>query len=185
MKGNVLSGIIDQIFAVFRERGGRDYGERVSVLEHSLQTAYAAEQDGASPSLIAAAVLHDYGHLIHDLPEDIADHGIDGMHERLGADFLAAYFVPAVVEPVRLHVAAKRYLCAIDPAYLTGLSPTSAQSLALQGGQFDAEEIAAFESSPHFADAVRLRRYDDLGKQPGMHTPDLEHYRAALEATLK
>lgn len=185
MEGIVLSTIIEQIFAVFRERGGRDYGERVSVLEHSLQTAYAAEQDGASPTLIAAAVLHDYGHLIHDLPEDIADQGIDGMHERLGASFLAAYFVPAVVEPVRLHVAAKRYLCAVDPAYLAGLSPASAQSLALQGGPFNAEEMAAFESSPHFADAVRLRHYDDLGKEPGIRTPDLEHYRAALEGALK
>jgi len=179
------NSIIDQIFAVFRERGGRDYGECVSVLEHSLQTAYAAEQDGASPTLIAAAVLHDYGHLIHELPEDIADQGIDGLHEQLGADFLAANFVPAVVEPVRLHVAAKRYLCAVDPAYLTDLSPASARSLALQGGPFDAAEIAAFESSPHFADAVRLRRYDDLGKEPSMCTPDLEHYRAALEVALK
>jgi phosphonate degradation associated HDIG domain protein len=185
MEGKVLSSIIDQIFAVFRERGGRDYGERISVLEHSLQAARAAEQDDASPTLVAAALLHDYGHLIHDLPEDIADQGIDAMHEQLGADFLAAYFVPEVVEPVRLHVAAKRYLCAVDTAYLAGLSPASARSLALQGGPFDAAEITAFESSPHVADAVRLRRYDDLGKQPGMRTPDLEHYRAALEVALK
>src|SRR5262245_56326806 len=96
--------IIDQIFAMFRQFGDRDYGERVSVLEHTLQTAYAAEQDKAHPRLIAAAVLHDYGHLIHDLPEDCADQGIDSLHEELGAAFLTKYFVPTVTEPVRLHV---------------------------------------------------------------------------------
>jgi phosphonate degradation associated HDIG domain protein len=177
--------IIDQIFATFRERGGRDYGESVSVLEHSLQAAYAAERDGASPTLIAAAVLHDYGHLIHDLPEDCADQGIDSRHEELGAAFLSDHFGPAVAEPVRLHVAAKRYLCAVDPAYRAGLSPASTQSLLLQGGPFDAREIAAFEATPHFADAVRLRRYDDIGKEPGAWTPELEHYRGVLEMALR
>ncbi len=177
--------IIDQIFATFRANGGRDYGENVSVLDHSLQAAYAAEQDGASPTLVAAAVLHDYGHLIHDLPENIADQGIDSLHEQLGAAFLAAYFGPPVVEPVRLHVAAKRYLCAVDPSYLAELSPASAQSRALHGGPFDVVEIVAFEAAPHFFDAVRLRRYDDIAKEPGAWTPDLEHYRGALTASLQ
>ncbi len=177
--------IIDQIFAMFRQFGERDYGERVSVLEHTLQTAYAAEQDNASPTLVAAVVLHDYGHLIHALPEDCADQGIDSLHEELGAAFLAKYFAPAVTEPVRLHVAAKRYLCALDSTYLANLSPASAQSLVLQGGPFTRVELAAFESSPHFADAVRLRYYDDTGKSPGAWTPDLEHYRGVLALALR
>ncbi|HJZ49207.1 MAG TPA: hypothetical protein VKE41_18645 [Roseiflexaceae bacterium] len=176
--------VIDRIFATFIAYGDRDYGENVSVLAHSLQAAYAAEQDGAAPTLIAAAVLHDYGHLIHGLPEDCADQGIDSLHEQLGAAFLVRYFVPAVTEPVRLHVAAKRYLCAVDATYLAALSPASAQSLLLQGGPFSAEEVAAFEASPHFMDAVRLRRYDDIGKDPEAWTPDLEHYREVLESTL-
>jgi [1-hydroxy-2-(trimethylamino)ethyl]phosphonate dioxygenase len=154
------------------------------VLDHSLQAAYAAEQDGAPATLVAAAVLHDYGHLIHDLPEDIASQGIDSLHEQIGAAFLAAYFGPVVVGTIRLHVAAKRYLCAIDPGYLAELSPASAQSLTLQGGPFDAAEIAAFEAAPHFFDAVRLRRYDDIAKEPGAWTPDREHYRGALVAAL-
>ena len=177
--------IIDQIFAMFRQFGGRDYGERVSVLEHTLQTAYAAEQDHAHPTLVAAAVLHGYGHLIHDLPEDCADQGVDSLQEELGAAFLTKYFVSAVTEPVRLHVAAKRYLCAVDSTYLANLSPASSQSLALQGGPFTPAELVAFESSPYFADAVWLRRYDDIGKTPGAWTPDLEHYRGVLELALR
>lgn len=178
--------VISHIFATFRERGNAMYsGEPVSMTEHMLQTAYAAEQDQASPMLVAAAVLHDYGHLLHNLPEDCADQGIDDQHEALGAVALAAYFLPAVTEPVRLHVAAKRYLCAVDPSYYQTLSPASVQSLALQGGPFTLEEVQAFEMLPYWTDAVRLRRYDELAKLPGAPTPDLEHYRGYLEAGLK
>jgi predicted HD phosphohydrolase len=153
--------------------------------EHMLQTAFFAEQNGAKPTLIAAAVLHDYGHLIHGLDEDIADHGVDGQHEEIGAEHLAQFFVPAVTEPARLHVAAKRYLCAVDPAYYASLSEASVQSLALQGGPFTPEEALAFERHPFFQDAIELRRYDEMGKEPEMQTPGLEHYRPYLEASLK
>ena len=177
--------IVDQIFANFEAFGDRDYGEQVSVVEHSLQAAYLAELDDAGVTVIVAAVLHDYGHLIHELPEDCADQGIDAKHEERGAAFLSDYFIPEVVEPVRLHVAAKRYLCAVDQAYRAALSPASAQSLQLQGGPMDAAERAAFEASPHFSVAVQLRYYDDLAKTPGAWTPDLVHYRPYLEAALR
>ena len=177
--------IIDHIFKSFRRYGHFEYGERVNMREHMLQTATFAERDGASPTLIAAAVLHDYGHLVHGLPEDIADHGIDGEHEEVGARALEPYFVPAVTEPMRLHVAAKRYLCATDPDYFAALSPASVQSLAVQGGPFSEAEVVEFEQNPHFEAAVRLRRYDEMGKVPGMATPDLEHFRPFLEAGLR
>ena len=177
--------IIDQIFEAFRHLGHQSYGERVSMQEHMLQSAYFAEQAGAEPLLIAAALLHDYGHLIHDLPEDIADQGIDAIHEQVGADYLSQYFVPAVTEPGRLHVAAKRYLCAADRTYFATLTPASVQSLELQGGPFDAAEVATFEASPYFKEAVQLRRYDEMGKIPDFQTPDLEHFRPYLEAGLK
>jgi [1-hydroxy-2-(trimethylamino)ethyl]phosphonate dioxygenase len=176
--------IIDQIFATFRALGDQDYGEEVPVLEHSLQAAYLAELDNAGATVIAAAVLHDYGHLIHDLPEDSADRGIDAFHEEHGAAFLADYFIPEVVEPVRLHVAAKRYLCGVDLTYHAALSEASAQSLWLQGGPMGSAERAAFEASPHFAAAIQLRHYDDLAKTPGAWTPGLEHYRPYLEEAL-
>jgi phosphonate degradation associated HDIG domain protein len=177
--------IIDDIFGAFHERGHRTYGENVTELQHGLQAATFAEQQGASPTLIAAALLHDIGHLLHDLGEEIADQGIDAAHEALGAAFLGEHFVPAVVEPARLHVAAKRYLCTVDPAYFATLSPVSVQSLALQGGPMTPAEVAAFESNPFCADAVQLRRFDDLGKEPAMLTPDLEHFRPYLLAGLK
>jgi gamma-butyrobetaine dioxygenase len=178
--------IVDEIFARFRERGDGAYlGEPVSMTEHMLQAAHAAERDGASPTLIAAALLHDYGHLIHDLREDCAEQGIDSRHEDLGHEFLSKHFAEAVAEPVRLHVAAKRYLCAVDPSYFEALSPASILSLELQGGPFSPAEVEEFERSPYAQDAVRLRRYDDAGKEAGASTPDLEHYRLILESALK
>jgi phosphonate degradation associated HDIG domain protein len=181
-----VSAVVDEIFRVFRERGAAAYlGEPVSLAEHSLQAALAAERDAAPPTLVAAALLHDYGHLIHELPEDSAEHGLDTRHEEVGYAFLGRHFGPEVVEPIRMHVAAKRYLCAVEPAYLDALSPASVLSLELQGGPYDAAEVAEFEASPFADAAVRLRRYDDAGKEPGLETPGLEHYRAALEAALR
>ncbi len=181
-----MSALVDEIFRVLREYGAGQYlGEPVSMTEHMLQSAYAAERDGASPTLVAAALLHDYGHFIHDLPEDAAEHGIDTRHEEVAHAFLAEHFGPAVAEPIRMHVAAKRYLCAVEPSYLNELSPASVLSLELQGGPYGVDEVAAFEASPYAQDAVRLRRYDDAGKVAGMDTPGLEHYRPVLESVLK
>jgi [1-hydroxy-2-(trimethylamino)ethyl]phosphonate dioxygenase len=181
----VAESLIDDIFRVFREQGAGEYlGEPVSMTEHMLQAAYAAEQDGAPPRLVAAALLHDYGHFIHELPADSAQHGVDTQHEEVAHAFLSRYFGAAVAEPIRMHVAAKRYLCATDPSYLDQLSPASILSLELQGGPASAEEVAAFDASPYAEDAVRLRRWDDIGKIAGLPTPGLEHYRDVLESAL-
>ena len=178
-------GVIDAIFARFRSHGDAAYlGEPVTLTEHMLETALAAEADDAHPTLVAAALLHDYGHLIHDLPEDSAEHGIDTRHEDVGFEFLARHFPPAVVDPVRLHVAAKRYLCAVEPEYRGRLSEASLLSLELQGGPFDEQEVRRFEALPHWQDAVRLRRYDDAGKEPDRSLPDLERFRGVLESVL-
>lgn len=177
--------VIDRIFALFRERGNEMYfGEAVTETEHALQCAYLAEQSGAAPELVAAALLHDVGHLLHDLGEDIAQRGIDGRHEEGGAAWLANHFGPAVVDPVRLHVAAKRYLCAIEPDYHAGLSDASQQSLVLQGGPMSADEVEQFEEQPGFRAAVAVRRWDDAAKVPDWAVPGLEHYRACLEAVM-
>lgn len=179
--------IIDQIFGNFQKHGDQLYegGEQVTQQQHALQTAYAAEQDGASDTLIAAAVLHDYGHLVHDLPQEIVARGIDDKHEELVAALLEPYFVPAVTEPARLHVPAKRYLCAVEPSYFNKLSPVSVRSLERQGGPLTEAEVKVFEALPHSADAVRLRRYDEMGKDPDVVTPNLAYYRPYLEAGLK
>jgi phosphonate degradation associated HDIG domain protein len=178
--------IVDAIFRVFEEYGSEQYlGEQVSMTEHMLQSAWAARQDGAPPRLVAAALLHDYGHFIHEFPEDAAEHGIDTRHEEVAHAFLSRHFGPEIAEPIRMHVAAKRYLCATDPSYLGELSPASLHSLELQGGPYSIAEVAEFEASPYAEDAVRLRRYDDRGKVAGLETPDLEHYRPVLETALR
>ena len=177
--------IVDEIIQAFNEKGDMEYGERVNMRDHMLQSAVFAERDGASDLVVAAALLHDYGHFVHDLGEDIADHGIDGKHEEVGADYLEQYFPPEVIEPMRLHVAAKRYLCATDAEYFATVSPASLQSLALQGGPFSAEEVAEFEKNPHFKLAIQVRRYDEAGKEVEMETPTIEAYRPIIEKALK
>lgn len=178
--------IIEEILDLFAARGGEEYfGEPVSQLEHALQTALQAEREGATDALVVAALLHDLGHLIHQLPEDIADRGMDARHEMVGAAWLAAHFPPAVTEPVRLHVAAKRYLCAVDEDYRSRLSPASQHSLALQGGPFSREQAQTFIALPYAAEALRLRRWDELAKEVGASTPGLESYRTNLERVLK
>jgi gamma-butyrobetaine dioxygenase len=175
--------VVAIVFRLFAEGGEAAYfGESVSQAAHALQTAHLAESAQAEDALVVAALLHDIGHLLHGLPEDVAEQGIEGRHEQGGADWLARHFNPAVSEPVRLHVAAKRYLCAVDPAYLAGLSPASRRSLQLQGGAFNPEGVRAFEAEPYFRDAVRLRQWDDAAKVPELVVPGLEHYRERLTA---
>ncbi len=174
--------VVDEICHLFAVKGHAAYvGEPVSQLEHALQAAYHAEQSCADDALIVAALLHDIGHLITKRDEDAADHGIDTRHEQLGQAWLNRYCGPEVTEPVRLHVSAKRYLCATDQEYLGQLSPASVQSLELQGGPFDAAEIAEFQRNPWYRQAVDLRRWDDLAKVPGMDVPPLKYYRGRME----
>ncbi|HEY3763866.1 MAG TPA: hypothetical protein VGL44_01810 [Gaiellales bacterium] len=180
-----MSAIIDDIFATFRRSGDSAYlGEPVSLTEHMLQSARAAEEDAAPATLVAAAVLHDFGHMVHDLHPDCAAEGVDSMHEDVGSRFLERHFPAAVTEPIRLHVASKRYLCAVEPEYLDELSEASRRSLELQGGPFSPAEVEDFRRGLFAEDAVRLRRYDDIAKVPGLETPPLEHYRAVLASVL-
>lgn len=171
---------VDSLFDLFDRLGGEHYGEAVTQLDHALQTADHARRDGQPDTLVAAALLHDIGHLLQKHGEDAAERGIDALHERIGAAWLAQGFGPAVTEPVRLHVAAKRYLAAREPDYVARLSPASAQSLQLQGGPMSAAEAQAFEALPAFDAAVKLRRYDELGKAEGVAIAPLPTYRDLL-----
>lgn len=175
-----------ELLKLFEKRGNSRYGgEAVTQLEHALQAATFAEREHAAPSLIAAALLHDVGHLLHELAEDAPEKGVDDEHETLAAAWLAQRFPPAVVAPVAMHVAAKRYLCTVDPEYLSILSAPSIQSLALQGGPMSLDEVARFESRPYYQDAVRLRRWDDAAKIVGMPTPTLDHFVSHLNSALQ
>ena len=171
-----------QIAEMFERRGAGSYfGERVSMLEHALQAAHFARTEEAPVALIVAALLHDVGHLLEDVPADIADWHADARHESVGGAWLARHFGPEVWEPVALHVAAKRYLCATDPAYFGRLSEASVLTLRLQGGPMQPQEIAEFESRPFFREAVRLRHWDDQGKIGGWRAPGLETYLDLIE----
>ena len=148
---------INQNRDLFDQRGHLAYGEGVSQLQHALQAASLAERDDAPSNLIVAALLHDFGHLLHGLPEDVAEQGVDGHHEQIGEKWLEKYFGPEVSQPVRLHVAAKRYQCTINSDYFSQLSSASKKSFALQGGKMSGDEIIAFEKNPFFKDALQLR----------------------------
>jgi phosphonate degradation associated HDIG domain protein len=185
---------VDCLLVLLAQDGARRYGgEAVSQREHALQCAALAAAEGAAPSLVAAALLHDIGHLLAPpfapriAPEgrmgddqEPARRRTDDRHEILGAAALAKAFGPAVAEPVRLHVAAKRWLCAVEPDYFAQLSPASVTSLGLQGGPFSVAEAGHFAALPFAEDAVRLRRWDEAAKLPGLATPPLGHYQALL-----
>lgn len=159
---------------LFRGHGHTLYGgEAISQTEHALQCATLAEQAGESDALITAALLHDIGHFV------MAESGlVDMRHQDVAANALMENFSDVVTTPIQLHVAAKRYLCAVEKSYWEGLSQASKDSLVLQGGPYDAAGVAAFEQNPHYAAAVRLRRYDDAAKVVGAVTPSLEHFLA-------
>jgi len=166
-----------ELLEIFAGRATRRYGlSDVNQLQHALQAAALAEADGAPPATVLASLLHDVGHMIHRLGEDPASRGVDDGHEQLGAEWLACRFGPEVSEPVRLHVAAKRYLCATESDYFGKLSADSVRSLGLQGGPMSADEIAAFRRHPQHQEAVRLRRYDEAAKDPYATTPDFDHF---------
>ncbi len=173
--------------ATLLERNGRHrYGlHDVNQLQHALQAATFAERASEPDAVIAAALLHDIGHMVHDLGENPAADGIDDKHEQVGHDFLVELFGPEVTEPVRLHVAAKRYLCATEPGYFEKLAPDSVLSLSLQGGPMSAPEQRDFESLPHHQAALRLRRYDEAAKEKDMATPDVAHFLPAVARSLR
>jgi phosphonate degradation associated HDIG domain protein len=172
---------VDRVFELLATGGGAAYfGEPVTVLEHSLQAAWFVQRSEASVALVVAALLHDLGHLMHNEGEDVAQRGLDTHHEELAAAALAGHLPDAVLDPIRMHVAAKRYLCFAEPDYLAGLSPASLESLALQGGPMTASEAEEYLALPHAREALSLRRADDSAKVPGLSVPGLESYRSLV-----
>jgi len=181
-----MTDIVDRLIAVFDTPSGHaNYGEGISQREHALQAAWAAEREGASPALVTAALLHDVGHLLHGLGEDIADKGVDARHEAVGAAFLLRHFGEDVVGPVALHVEAKRYLVAREPGYAALLSAASVRSLELQGGPMSDDEADRFAAKRFAKDALRLRRWDEDAKIVGLETPAPSHFRKYVEASLR
>jgi phosphonate degradation associated HDIG domain protein len=167
---------LEEISDLFVAKGAAQYGsEAVSQLQHALQCAHLAEQAGASVELVAAALVHDLGHLVAPDKKSSAA-GVDDLHQHLAIPFLRGVFPESVLQPIGLHVDAKRYLCFADPLYHATLSPASQRSLVLQGGTFSEEDAAIFIAKPFAKDAVNLRLWDDLAKDPKAVTPGWDHY---------
>ncbi len=167
------------VSTLFADHGGDLYGgEAITQERHGLQCAQLAENEGAPPSLIISTLLHDIGHLLHDEFEQAQARGEDRFHENLGSKFLGQWFGPEVTEPIKLHVASKKYLCATRPDYHASLSPASVHTLRIQGGPMNETEIAEFEKLPGYEDALRVRIWDDIGKDPDMKTKSLDHFLA-------
>ena len=180
-----VSDIIDLIADIIERRGAESYlGEAVTMAEHMLQTASLAQAQGAPDAVVAAALLHDIGHYTSEFGEYSDEDTIDRKHDAAGAKVLDGHFPPLVTECVRLHVAAKRYLCATESTYCDSLSLASKHSLALQGGPMDEAEIARFRSQPFHEEAVAVRRWDDGGKVAGVQTMAFDDFRPLLHRVL-
>jgi phosphonate degradation associated HDIG domain protein len=174
---------IDRIVTLLETRGREQYGtEPVSQTEHALQCATYAVSVRESAELIAACLLHDLGHLLHGYGDYHLDDGINDTHEDIAFAHLRPLFPDAVLQPIRLHVDAKRYLCAVEAGYQESLSPASQHSLELQGGAFTGDEARQFILQPYARDAVKLRRWDDQAKVPGKHTPSVFHIAEWMHA---
>jgi gamma-butyrobetaine dioxygenase len=177
---------IDQLAELFGGAASVAYlGEELTVAQHMLQAGTLAEEAGAADALVAAALLHDVGHLRETPTDDDDRASIDRRHSDLGADWLGQWFGPDVIEPIRLHVAAKRYLCVIEPGYFERLSAASVHTLEVQGGPMTKDEAAAFASLPYFHDAVSLRRWDELAKDPSIEPKSFDDFRPRLTAVLR
>ena len=178
--------VIEDLLKLYEVKGEREYeGEGISQLEHALQSAQLAQQAGAAPALVCAALLHDVGHLLNDKGETPTLRGVDDLHQYAALPFLRPYFPEAVLGPIRLHVDAKRYLCATRPDYYERLSEDSKRSLKLQGGVFAPAEAERFIGQPHAAEAVQVRLWDDAAKVRGAATPGLAHFEPLLRASSK
>ncbi|CAB3775514.1 2-amino-1-hydroxyethylphosphonate dioxygenase (glycine-forming) [Paraburkholderia ultramafica] len=177
---------LNDIRSLFEQYGNLAYsGEPVTQLEHALQSGALAEEAGADDDLVAAAVLHDLGHLLNLQGDTPTERGIDDLHQYFALPFLRPVLLDAVLEPIRLHVDAKRCLCAIDDTYFGQLSADSVRSLELQGGIFSKDEAEAFLRKPYAEDALRVRKWDDRAKEQNRATPDLDHYLGVVERVMR
>ena len=177
---------VERLLAWFEEAGSTRYDEVVTQAEHALQAASLANRVGAPPAQVVAALFHDIGHLLlgeHNERRNFLEN--DGHHETVGAAWLSTVFPETVAAPVRLHVPAKRWLCAREPGYADQLSKASQRSLALQGGPMTDDEAAAFEKQPYWREAVAVRRWDDGAKIAGQSVPDFAEYRGLVLSLLE
>ena len=179
----IMSKAYKEIENIFTSGVSEEYlGEDVKLVEHMLQCGDLAREAGAPDYLVVASLLHDIGHLLVDDAPGAHDSGVDAHHDVVGAGWIEERFPSTVSEPVRLHVAAKRYLVTTNTDYLSKLSHASVQTLYMQGGPLTQEEVVDFISREGAEDAVRVRLWDDQAKIRDKKTSSLADFRAAIDA---
>lgn len=185
MKNGSDDEVVNELFSFMQAKGQGNYGEpEVTQIQHALQSAKLAQDRGLTAAEITAALFHDIGHLVDDSIPDDEFQAIDRFHELIGSKIMSRRFGEDVTEPLRLHVSAKRYLCAVNAEYHDTLSEASKTSLELQGGAFDENETKEFEANRYYKSAVSLRRIDDLAKVPNLESPGFETYREVVKRAM-
>ena len=179
-----MNSIIKKIINNYKTNKTLYIGEKVTMTEHMIQSAMLAEKNKCSSSLICASLLHDYGHFILDDPDELVKKNTDGKHEDIGYEYLKKFFKKEIVEPIKHHVQAKRYL-ARDKKYYNRLSEASIVSLKLQGGLLNSKEAKKFEKEEFFKEAVKLRKFDEAAKKVGLKIKDIIDYKDLLKSSLK
>ena len=179
-----MQNIIEEIIFNFSNNKSLYIGENVTIADHMLQTAMFAEKNKSSDNLVCASLLHDYGHFLVEDPDKLVDEKIDVEHESIGANYLRKFFPDDIIEPILLHVEAKRFL-ARDHTYFKLLSEASVISLKLQGGPMSDDEIKQFKSKPYYQEAIKLRRFDESAKNPKVRSKKIREYKELLISKLK
>jgi predicted HD phosphohydrolase len=178
-----MNSIVDQIISCYLNNKSLYIGEEVTMSEHMIQTAMLAEETNCSSNLICSSLLHDYGHFILENPDGLVDKNKDGKHETIGYEFLKKYFIREVIEPIKYHVKAKRYLVR-NKKYYKFLSEASRISLKLQGGMMNDEEAKTFENNEFFENSIKLRKFDEVAKKSGLKIKSINEYKNLLASKL-
>ena len=176
--------IIEKIISNFKNNKSLYIGENVTISEHMIQSAMMAEKSKSKDYLVCSCLLHDYGHFILDDPDELVTKKQDGKHEDIGYEYLKKFFKREIVEPIKHHVVAKRYL-ARNKKYYNKLSNASVVSLELQGGLLSRKEAESFEKEEFFKEAIKLRKFDEAAKKVGVKIKDIIQYKDLLKASLK
>ena len=175
--------IIEKIISNFKNNKSLYIGEKITIAEHMIQSAMMAEKSKSKDNLVCSCLLHDYGHFILEDPDELVKKNRDGKHEDIGYEYLKRFFNMEVVEPIKNHVLAKRYL-ARNKKYYNRLSKASITSLKLQGGLLNNKEDKLFEKEKFFKESIKLRKFDEASKKIGIKIKDITDYKRLLKASL-
>ena len=175
--------ILDKIISNFKNNKSLYIGEKITMSEHMIQSAMLAEKTKVNDDLICSCLLHDYGHFIIEDPDELVKNDKDGEHESIGYEYLKNFFKKEIVEPIKYHVLAKRYL-ARDKKYFNFLSDASKTSLRLQGGALNDKESKEFEKKNYFKNSVLVRKFDEAAKKTGLKMKTIDDYKSLLNSKL-